>query len=457
MNRIEDFFYNHSHLPISKRAHYFKIYDRHLSKFVGTEPTILQLGARGGGNIQMVEQYFSDKCKIIVVDGDHTIEEFNSDNVKVIIADIADLNLYDRIIKNYDSPDIIIDDMIHDPDVQKQNFEHLFGRLNPGGIYLVEGTDSSYKDGITEIGSFIEYTKEFVDSIHAPRTVGNSSINQKTLRCNTISKWVDFISFYDSIFVAEKKQQQRSAKVVTKGDINDKDITFTSLRQQQRDILLRRKTTANGKVGNKVVANGSPRAQASISQTNAAQRQKALVNAANLRRSSTTPNVNAAKVVNIQGTFGGQPSVGQVINRTVGNSRSARSMTPTKNNQDYGILSDASHLNYMNDEECDEEAAMPNVNNGIMTASNPNVGNGIMTGALAGMSSGPTVSLMKVNQGGSYNGGLNKVGLNTSDTTSQLMSTDLTSKSKKKRRLDVGKFMNKIREKGRRSGEKSKE
>ena len=53
---------------IHKWHHYFDIYEKYLSRFIGKNPTILEIGVKDGGSLELWDNYFVNKCKIYGVD-----------------------------------------------------------------------------------------------------------------------------------------------------------------------------------------------------------------------------------------------------------------------------------------------------------------------------------------------------------------------------------------------------
>src|SRR5665647_711184 len=91
MNRFEEFFF---HAPkthqIHKWHHYFKIYDQHFKRFIGTNPVIVEIGVFNGGSLDMWNYYFQGQCQIYGVDIDPACKSLETGNIKIIIGDQSD-------------------------------------------------------------------------------------------------------------------------------------------------------------------------------------------------------------------------------------------------------------------------------------------------------------------------------------------------------------------------------
>ena len=108
---------------------------------------LLELGVLCGKSLAMWSDYFTNG---MIYGIDISLENFYENkfilkkngafkynNVKVYETDITKNNFVDLI---HDMPnfDIIIDDALHQPDVQLNNFKILFPKLNRGGYYIIE-------------------------------------------------------------------------------------------------------------------------------------------------------------------------------------------------------------------------------------------------------------------------------------------------------------------------------
>jgi hypothetical protein len=86
------------------------------------------------------------------------------------------------------------------------SYEELFDHIKDNGVYLCEDTHTSYwlayGGGYKRRGTFIEYTKNFIDYLNAYHS------EQKRLAVNDFTKSVDSIHYYDSIVVIEKRERE---------------------------------------------------------------------------------------------------------------------------------------------------------------------------------------------------------------------------------------------------------
>jgi hypothetical protein len=99
--------------------------------------------------------------------------------------------------------DILIDDGGHTMEQQIRTYEALFPLIQPNGIYLCEDVCTSYwpefGGGYRRNGSFIEYSKNFIDAIHAWHTR-----EPARLAVSDFTRTVRSVHFYDSVVVVEK-------------------------------------------------------------------------------------------------------------------------------------------------------------------------------------------------------------------------------------------------------------
>jgi len=123
---------------ITKCIHYFDIYQRHFSKFVGREVHVLEVGVYSGGSLAMWREYFGKGCRIYGVDILEACMAFKDVGIEVFIGDQADRSFWTRVKNAVPRIDILIDDGGHSPEQQRITLEEMLPYIAPGGVYLCE-------------------------------------------------------------------------------------------------------------------------------------------------------------------------------------------------------------------------------------------------------------------------------------------------------------------------------
>lgn len=203
MTDLEHYFLKNQNRLIHKWKHYFDIYERYFASYRGKEVTILEIGVFHGGSLQMWKEYFGDKAKIYGIDINPRCKELEEENIQIFIGSQSDPVFLQQVKEQIPDLDILIDDGGHTMRQQIVSFEVLYDKVKPTGIYLCEDTMTSYwleyGGGLKRRGTFIEYSKKFVDSIHAWHS-GQSSFKKDKLTESLAS-----VAFYDGVVVLEKK------------------------------------------------------------------------------------------------------------------------------------------------------------------------------------------------------------------------------------------------------------
>lgn len=204
MNDLEQFFDRHTGRLIHKWRHYFEIYERHFARFRGGPVNIVEFGVSQGGSIQMWKDYFGADVNVFGVDINPNCKRFEEPGVQIFIGDQGDRAFLRSLAKVLPPIDILIDDGGHTMRQQIATFEELFPLVKPRGVYLCEDLHTSYwrefGGGYRRRGTFIEYSKNFIDSLNAwhsrePRRFGISDFTRS----------VHSVHFYDSVVAVEKR------------------------------------------------------------------------------------------------------------------------------------------------------------------------------------------------------------------------------------------------------------
>jgi hypothetical protein len=198
-----DFFENHEHRIIHKWMHYFEIYERHFESFRNKPARILEFGVMHGGSLQMWKHYFGPQARIYGVDISPRCAELAEENITILLGDQEDRDFLRTLRQTHPAFDIIIDDGGHTMAQQTATFEEMWGHLKIGGVYLCEDLHTSYwpafGGGYKNPGSFIEYSKNWIDQLNAWHSPTNA------LKVDDFSRSAFGVHFYDSVVVIEKR------------------------------------------------------------------------------------------------------------------------------------------------------------------------------------------------------------------------------------------------------------
>jgi 23S rRNA U2552 (ribose-2'-O)-methylase RlmE/FtsJ len=201
-NPLEKYFDNHKvgH-GIWKWTHYFNIYDRHFSKYIGKEVHILEVGIYSGGSLDMWKQYFGDKCKVYGVDilEECKVYETGTNNVKIFIGDQEDRNFWQKIKAEVPRIDIIIDDGGHLVDQQIATLEEVLPHLSEGGVYLCEDVCGNRN----RLAAYMNGLQNTLNNIEA-----KSNTVEQTSKNTTFQRHIHSIHQYPYVYVIEKRASQ---------------------------------------------------------------------------------------------------------------------------------------------------------------------------------------------------------------------------------------------------------
>lgn len=206
MMEIEDIFFNKLSKRCDKWKPYFYAYEKHLGKFKDKNSKLLEIGVQNGGSLEMWHHYFGENCSIYGVDIDEQCLNLKYDfDVDLSVGNQEDPTFWKEYTSKNGFFDIIIDDGGHTMKQQETSVISLFGKLNYGGVYIIEDTHTSYWNeyggGLRREGSFIENMKFLVDILHV-KHIGSETPN--VLIMNAFHG-LSSMTFYDSMVVLEKE------------------------------------------------------------------------------------------------------------------------------------------------------------------------------------------------------------------------------------------------------------
>jgi hypothetical protein len=214
MNDLQHYFENNRGRSIHKWMHYFEIYDRHFSRYRGTDVHFVEIGTGDGGSLEMWKDYFGKNARFFGVDIDPRAKEFEDARTRIFVGDQADREFLVRLAREIPRIDILLDDGGHTMRQQIHTFEALYPRIAADGVYLCEDLHTSYwkghAGGYRRRGSFIEYSKNFIDYLHAWHSARvRQAAPPEFVRSNYA------LHFYDSMLVIEKRPIEKPRSCLT--------------------------------------------------------------------------------------------------------------------------------------------------------------------------------------------------------------------------------------------------
>jgi cephalosporin hydroxylase len=196
-----DIFLNHQGRVIHKWKHYFPAYEAHFARFINRPIVFLEIGCGQGGSLQMWKRYFGPHALIIGLDINPACAQFAEDQIAVRIGDQSDPAFLARVLEEFGTPDVVLDDGSHVMAHIEASFRFLYPRTAAGGVYMVEDLHTAYwpdyGGGLRRPGTFIETAKHLVDELNADWTQG-------ALPATDFTRATQSMHFYDSLVVFER-------------------------------------------------------------------------------------------------------------------------------------------------------------------------------------------------------------------------------------------------------------
>lgn len=144
-------------------------YEKYLPFKRTDELKVLEIGVLDGSSLKMWSDYFIFS-EIIGIDINKQCKEYEEGRIKVEIGSQNNKYFLNEIGEKYQMFDMILDDGSHINSDVIFSFEHLFKYVKPGGLYIVEDTETSYWNeyggGFRKEGTVIEYFKKLIDDIN---------------------------------------------------------------------------------------------------------------------------------------------------------------------------------------------------------------------------------------------------------------------------------------------------
>jgi len=212
-----DVYRNHQGYACHKWVHYPFIYDQIFARYLDAERPlrILEIGVQNGGSLEIWKKYLPPGSEIHGLDiNPKCLElEFNA-GIHFHLGSATDDALMNRLFAGMDF-DVILDDGSHFCNDVISTFLNLFGKIRPGGTYIVEDLHTSYWEdfggGLRNRDSSIEFFKQFIDTLHADYLAENQipeGLDRRPFMAQ-FRQEIASVSFFDSICAVTRFAQEK--------------------------------------------------------------------------------------------------------------------------------------------------------------------------------------------------------------------------------------------------------
>ena len=206
---IEELFKSHNDREVGKWPHYFPAYERHFSRFRNKTCVIFEIGVWKGGSLQIWKKYFGPNAKIIGIDIIAETLDFEEEQIYIRIGNQSDRIFLSKLIDEFGTPDIVIDDGSHISSDICRTFQFLYPLMSENGIYLIEDLHTNYVHSYgNRRKSFVEKSKDLIDQLNGQHIHGirNKIFDRFKSKSTNFTDTTQSINFYDSLVVFEKSK-----------------------------------------------------------------------------------------------------------------------------------------------------------------------------------------------------------------------------------------------------------
>lgn len=189
----------------SKLNHYFQIYEDILNCYIGKPVTLVEIGVKDGGSLELWREYLGVNARIVGIDLNPEAKKFEKNGFEIFIGDQGSENDLKKIFNQIGHIDIIIDDGGHQSHQQINTFIQGLYHIKERGVIIIEDTHSNFlKDLNTTRYSFLNFSKQITDLLFLRVYNYYQQRSQKTIksRLNDLVKGKLYnVQFFTSITV----------------------------------------------------------------------------------------------------------------------------------------------------------------------------------------------------------------------------------------------------------------
>ena len=220
-----DLYKNNQGKVSDKWSSYLHHYDRLFLTFKDQELKILEIGIENGGSLEIMGKYFSNAKVLVGCDININCSKlsFEDKRIKLVIGDVNETQIFEKITKIGSPFNIIIDDGSHKSSDVIKSFVKYFSNLADEGLYIIEDLHCSYwreyEGGLFYPYSSIQFFKYILDIINHEHW-GINKTNTDILEdfslkygvkfSTTIVEKIESIQFFNSLCVIKKTKENNS-------------------------------------------------------------------------------------------------------------------------------------------------------------------------------------------------------------------------------------------------------
>ncbi len=199
----------------SSHHNYLGFYETFMAPLRNAPIALLEIGVYQGASLKTWAEYFP-RAKITGVDIQPSSKLYETDRIKVELADQSNLEHLAQLTARNGPFDIIVEDGSHMWEHQITTLRALFPFLRNGGYYIVEDLQTNYGKlqpryrGIAS-ESCMEFLKRWTDMFVADELMDLEGVEDPFLR--TYGRAIDFITFHRHACVVRKRFAQTDWRV----------------------------------------------------------------------------------------------------------------------------------------------------------------------------------------------------------------------------------------------------
>jgi cephalosporin hydroxylase len=215
-NPLTEYFYRNPGRGVYRWHHYLEIFHRHLAKYRGRSPVVVEIGVAYGGSLRMWRDYFGPGTEVVGIDVDPACKQFQEAGMRVLIGDQGNRAFLASVREQVPRIDILIDDGGHRMEQQIATFEELYPHIHADGIYTCEDVHTSFwpefGGGYRNKDTYLEHMKAFIDHLSSWHS------DDPALPVDEFARTTYASHFYDSIVVVEKRKIEPPRQFLTHGE-----------------------------------------------------------------------------------------------------------------------------------------------------------------------------------------------------------------------------------------------